>query len=747
MKTEDRQRIKDIFVRVAAASPAERPALLDEACGDDAALRAEVESLLAHDSEAGESFLVSPLSSLRTRKAVADWAANFIGRQIGRYTITRLIGRGGMGCIFEAQQEQPARSVALKVLQPGFSAPTTLARFRLEPEVLGRLQHPNIAQVYEAGIHEDQRGSVPYFAMELIPGAQPLIAFAEEHQLTTRQRLELFAKVCDAVQHGHQKGIIHRDLKPANILVGQDGEPKVIDFGVARSTDADILITTQQTNVGDLIGTVHYMSPEQCDGDSGDIDTRSDVYSLGVVLFELLTGLAPYKKTTTTVYATICMIKDSPVRRLSEANRRFRGNLDAILLKALEKDPQRRYSSAADLAQDIRRHVAGEPIEARTPTPWQRALYWAGRHPQMTGIANVLLVAALAALGVYVTMEAYIDYTLGKPYRMVRLEDGKWIEVISRQQIPLAHWTTDDGAISNARLLKLDPYEEGPTHALLAYDSHCEADLKGRLCLYDLYADNPEIAVASWRVQAEHLPNRPEFRDQKPASFAPQLLWLLDVFPDYGNPGQPEVVCAIASNHNSLRALCIFGVGEESAELELLYSFWHDGGLFDCYWLADSEVLVVAAENWENAVRRDVCPQNFSSDHPAPIMVLFAVQPEQYKTAARMLTPATPDRETDLLWYKRFRACPERGVFWTLKLRKPRERDPRTELGVALTIEGDDEISYEYGWLMDAKGETIPGTVSDYYYLRGLGSHEWLPPVEDLDLVDILPPANRTADD
>ena len=231
----DWQRVQDVFDRVVAAPASERAAVLDEACGPDEVLRSEVDSLLEHHARAGEEFLESPvIAPRRADEGPPEWAQNLLGCKIGRYTISRLLGHGGMGCVFEAQQEQPARAVGLKILPPGLSAASALARFRLEPELLGRLQHPNIAQVFEAGVHEGELGLVPYFAMEFIAAAQPLISYAEARALTTRDRLELFAKVCDAVHHGHQKGIIHRDLKPANILVAADGTPKVIDFGVAR---------------------------------------------------------------------------------------------------------------------------------------------------------------------------------------------------------------------------------------------------------------------------------------------------------------------------------------------------------------------------------------------------------------------------------------------------------------------------------------------------------------------------------
>lgn len=420
MKTEIWQRVEELFDRVVAAPPDRRAALLDEACGEDAELRAEVQSLLEHDARAGADFLASPIISVRPDEDLTPaWAQDLVGRKVGRYTVVRPIGHGGMGSVFEARQEQPARTVALKVLRPGFSAPSALARFRLEPEVLGRLQHPNIAQVFEAGVHDDALGAVPYFAMEYIADAQPLREYADAHALSTRERLELFAKVCDAIHHGHQKGIVHRDLKPANILVGAAGEPKVIDFGVARASDADIVMTTQCTRLGDLVGTVHYMSPEQCDGDPALIDTRSDIYSLGVVLYELLTGASPYETTGTTVYEAIRTIKEAAPRRPSTAIgpegrpiRHLRGDIDVVLLKALEKDRARRYASVAELGADIRCIVENRPIRARPPSP----LYLLGKYVRRNrwrtaAVAAVVLgvTAALAALLTWQSLRAEAD--------------------------------------------------------------------------------------------------------------------------------------------------------------------------------------------------------------------------------------------------------------------------------------------------------------------------------------------------
>lgn len=413
------QRVQEVFEHAVAASGQERAAILDQECAGDPELRTQVLALLDYDARAGADFLAPPRVELHaiaadatkplvpgrtsqdhvTRMAdAAAWVAELVGSKLGRYTLVRLIATGGMGGVFEARQDQPARAVAVKVLRPGFSAPSALARFRLEPEVLGRLRHPNIAQVFEAGVHADAQGPVPYFAMELISDAEPLNTYADAHQLSTAQRLELFAKVCDAVHHGHQKGIIHRDIKPANILVGRDGEPKIIDFGVARATDADIVMTTLQTHVGELVGTVHYMSPEQCEGDPAAIDTRTDIYSLGVVLFELLTGQAPYDMSGTSVYGAVRIIREQSPRRPSTIDRALRGDLESLLLHTLEKEPARRYASAADLGRDIRHFLAGEPLEARRDSGWYvlRSTVRRYRGIVATGVSIFLLLAIYA---------------------------------------------------------------------------------------------------------------------------------------------------------------------------------------------------------------------------------------------------------------------------------------------------------------------------------------------------------------
>lgn len=313
--------------------------------------------------------------------------------RIGEFRIIRPLGSGGMGVVYEADQDRPQRRVALKLLRAGIDSPRTLRRFEHEAEVLARLQHPGIAQVFAAGMAQTVHGPQPYLAMELVAG-QRLTQYAVEKRLGTRQRLSLVAEVADAVQHAHQRGVIHRDIKPSNILVDGSGRPRVLDFGIARVVEVDSQ-TSLHTDIGQLVGTLPYMSPEQAAGDPRDIDTRSDVYALGVLGYELLTGRLPHDLANRHPADAARIIREEDVTPLSVANRSLRGDVETIISKALEKDRTRRYSSAAELADDIRRYLNNEAILGRRASRLYQLRKFAARNRALVGgvVATILALS------------------------------------------------------------------------------------------------------------------------------------------------------------------------------------------------------------------------------------------------------------------------------------------------------------------------------------------------------------------
>lgn len=336
-----------------------------------------------------------------------------IGMKIGRYEVTGYLGAGGMATVYRATQEQPHRTVALKLMKLSFPSRAAVRRFEHEAELLGRLHHQGIAHVYEAGVDEVAGQPQPFFAMELVDG-EKLTDYAAKRNLGARQRLELIARIGDAVHYAHQKGIIHRDLKPSNILVSEDrsaesaagglgwgvGQPKILDFGVARATDVDVQATTLRTEIGQLVGTIPYMSPEQAAGDPKELDVRSDVYSLSVVCYELLTGRLPYAVRDKTVLEAVRAIQEDDATRLSMVNRGFRGDLETILAKALEKDKERRYPAMSAFVADIRRYLRNEPIAARPPSVSYQLTKFARRNRALVGgVASVFVVLLFGFVG------------------------------------------------------------------------------------------------------------------------------------------------------------------------------------------------------------------------------------------------------------------------------------------------------------------------------------------------------------
>jgi hypothetical protein len=325
-----------------------------------------------------------------------------IPAEIGPYQIQRVLGSGGMATVYAALQKQPRRTVAVKVMRRGVETTVATRRFRREIEILGRLRHPFIAQVYGAGVHDDGEGQVPYLVMEYVPRAKTIIEYANACELSQRERLKLFVKICAAVEHGHRRRILHRDLKPGNILVDEGGEPKVIDFGVSRVIDPNLSEQTVHTEAGRLIGTIQYMAPEQLDTSHPDLTPACDVYALGVLLFRLLTGVPPHDLKGMPVFTAAQVIREDPPARPSRINAELKGDLETILLKSLAKDPRRRYPSAGSLGRDLLRYLANKPVHARDAGALYRFALFARRHPIELGAATVALLAVAVAVVVIV---------------------------------------------------------------------------------------------------------------------------------------------------------------------------------------------------------------------------------------------------------------------------------------------------------------------------------------------------------
>ncbi len=367
---EQHRRVSDILERVRNLAPEQREAFLVEHCSDDAIVRQEVESLLNYETSTRDGIVEAAEEGRGFDMLAAEVASDAPDEPlpdcIGGYRVVGLLGAGGMGRVYEAEQDTPRRRVAIKIIQLTRSSSQMLGRFKREAEILGHLRHPGIAHIYEASIDTSMQEQ-PFIVMELIAGL-PIDRYVATNGIGTRGCLELIARICDAVSYAHRQGVLHRDLKPHNILVEGTGQPKILDFGVARVTDADVQTMTLQTDVGQLVGTIPYMSPEQVFGDPAQIDERSDVYALGVVLYELLTGSLPYDVSKRPVMEAARIIREEMPTRISATHRSLRGDVETILGKALEKDPKRRYQSAADLATDIRRFLDDEPIAARPPS-------------------------------------------------------------------------------------------------------------------------------------------------------------------------------------------------------------------------------------------------------------------------------------------------------------------------------------------------------------------------------------------
>jgi len=385
-----------IFLDALNCASEEREAFVRAACHNDAALLSRVEQLLGHAQSAPLDFLVN---DGRTAVATAirhDTAAGTTPPRIGRYTVERLIGVGGMGAVYEAIDCETGSRVAVKLLQSAFSTPSQIARFRREAEILAKLDHPAIAKLHGVGSAETIFGSHPYIAMEFIAGRN-LREWAAEGARSVREKVELMAIICDAAHASHEQSVVHRDLKPANIIVNDAGQPRILDFGVSLIARTERSTYTMRTETGHFVGTLAYMSPEQVSGDGEVVDARSDIFSLGVVLYELLCGALPFDVSGRSFESAARLIREAEPTPLSRVDTGIPGNLAAIVSKAMEKAPDRRYLTASAMANDLRRFLHAEPTIAGTPSLWRQMTSFSRRHRRLVAGASFVFLVLIAA--------------------------------------------------------------------------------------------------------------------------------------------------------------------------------------------------------------------------------------------------------------------------------------------------------------------------------------------------------------
>lgn len=733
--TSKQTRLHELFTAALHLPPAQQEPYLLRSCPDDPALVREVLALLHAADAAPDDFLTPPDPPSFMSKATPHPPAPYDpakdtlpGRRLkGRYTIQHRLGEGGMSVVYEGAQDHPHRRVAVKIMRPQFVSPKVLRRFRDEPEILAQLNHPHIVRVFEADVEDFGAGDgpQPYFVMEYVDGI-PLTQYARQQRLPLRERLELFAIVCDAVHEAHQRGIIHRDLKPGNILVTAGGQPKLLDFGVAKVlATSGLAIEHTLTGELQLIGTLQYMSPEQCDvglpvartsgacippteprqsgsrfpvaqtykarnsppeprpsgsgfpvaqtsdvcnsppepppsgisphpnplpagegtappspreGAGGgpapvsslqspvsSLDTRSDVYALGVLLYELVTERLPYDVSNMTIVSaarTICEAAPPPP---SHFDRRLRGDLDAIILKALEKNRAHRYASAAHLEDDVRRYLSGEPTTAR-PTTWRtRATRWMRKHPTLATAAIAFSAGVLTWIPTMLAWEqGFRRGVQAVPWRFKKAFNQSSVELMSFDGRTLAAFDAGDGGrVRVAEVLESSRSGGRDMRVVVGLQSQPASEEPNALVVYRW--DQPKQSlepVGEQSVPDPGLLPDPHDRKYSAADFRFATGIVADVFNEKESKGD-EIVTVFQGGGFTQSVLQIHDL-----DGQLLYRVWADAQFEEIIWQPDSRLLIcVGGDGSAFRCAREGMPENERAKY-RHIKVVFAFRPE-----------------------------------------------------------------------------------------------------------------------
>ncbi|MCR9246873.1 MAG: serine/threonine protein kinase [bacterium] len=698
---------KEVFLAARERSEAERETVVHAACGGDAELAAEVFELLAFDEsfEGGDNAL-----GMEVRDPL-------IGEQIGGFRIEAGLGSGGMGTVYVATQQQPKRRVALKILRRMANTPIVRRRFQNESDLLARLSHPAIAQVFEAGTLETHGDAVPFIAMELVVDALPINEYSDRRRLSIRERMALLATVCDAVQHGHQKGVIHRDLKPDNILVDRDGAAKLIDFGIARVIDTGTLLDTLQTAPGQLLGTVAYMCPEQLGGSGDDLDVRGDVYSLGVVAYELVTGRLPIDPVGDSWVESLSRIAREEPAPASSHGAHIPAILDPILARALAKSRERRYESAAAFGSDLRAMVAGRPVVAKAPGPLQRGALWVADHPLAATVALCLLLV----LTVAVSLWSVASYYAMTPFALRYDPNARSVLLESRSGAELFRWS--DRIAGDAHLVRLGP--SGRRFALLQSSPF---DPGGRsIGQVSCYPIDPPSAHPLWTTAVELEPLESKMQQNPQWALATEIVEPMDVFEELAGDELLVVQRLVPGDFVTIRVF--------DGEGRLRFATYHRGGVNSVTRIPGSPQLVFTALHSENTWRE---LGHDGGDYP---VVVFAIQPRDgHRGPPAGLAENRQVKDPTVSWYRWF--GPTAVLAGAPALRGAvnpalgRDRAGRFELKIVLADTGPTHRCL-VSWLVDGAGEQLHCYPYDVYKS---GRIEGLPPIAEgrlLPLADL----------